>query len=326
VLDVSEPRFVLAVLVTVVATVVLIKKRRQWPWALGAWTAYVVVVAPNAGFVRVGHQLAADRYAYLSTMSLVVIAAAALIRWDHVARQATRPVARLAALAVSCACALILMVHTRRLTATWHDSLALWSRALAVDGGSSPQIHENLATAHDREGRYKEATLHFKRMLELAPDYALGYANLGAVAVKQGDVQAAAPLFDRAIELDPDLALARYNRGVVAFQAGRIDEAIEEFSRAIKTEPGYVDALTNLGTAYSAKGDREKSIEMLHRALRFRPDHALANYNVGMIHFAAGRWQEALAHFEAALAADAGGTPARERIEEVKRKLAGSAR
>ena len=74
----GEPRYLLGALAVGGLTLTLILGRRRWPWLLAAWGAYLVILAPNSGLVRISTQLAADRYGYVSMMGLVVLAAAGL--------------------------------------------------------------------------------------------------------------------------------------------------------------------------------------------------------------------------------------------------------
>ena len=78
--DLWEPPFLSSVLGTVVVSVGLFLLRRRWPGLLAVWLSYVVILAPNLGLVRIGEQIAADRYSYIAMMGGVVLLAAGLCR------------------------------------------------------------------------------------------------------------------------------------------------------------------------------------------------------------------------------------------------------
>ncbi len=77
-LDRYAPPFAASVLMTLAVSAGLFALRRRWPGLLAAWLSYLVLLAPSSGLVRIGPQLAADRYSYLSMVGLVVPAAAGL--------------------------------------------------------------------------------------------------------------------------------------------------------------------------------------------------------------------------------------------------------
>ncbi len=77
-IDWTAPAFLASILATLAVSVGLLLARRRWPGLLAAWLSYLVLLATNSGLVRIGSQLAADRYSYLSMLGLVVAAAAGL--------------------------------------------------------------------------------------------------------------------------------------------------------------------------------------------------------------------------------------------------------
>ena len=60
----------------------------------------------------------------------------------------------------------------------------------------------------------------------------------------------------RALQLDPDYAEAYNNLGVALANQGRFDEAIEQFSAALKIYPGYANARQNLERSLKDKTDK----------------------------------------------------------------------
>ncbi len=81
------PPFLWSILATLAMSVGLFLLRRRWPGLLAAWLSYLVILAPNSGIIRISGQIAADRYSYMSTLGLVILAAAGFCRlWRMLSR------------------------------------------------------------------------------------------------------------------------------------------------------------------------------------------------------------------------------------------------
>jgi tetratricopeptide (TPR) repeat protein len=71
-----------------------------------------------------------------------------------------------------------------------------------------------------------------------------------------GRAQDAIDQYSIALQLDPDYAEAYNNLGVALANQGRFDEAIEQFSAALKIYPGYANARQNLERSLKDKTDK----------------------------------------------------------------------
>ncbi len=70
------------------------------------------------------------------------------------------------------------------------------------------------------------------KTLDLVPDFAPAWYNMGFVMVLQGRYEDAISAFTRAIELNPTLAEAYYNRGLTHIYLKRREEGISDLSKA----------------------------------------------------------------------------------------------
>ena len=69
----------------------------------------------------------------------------------------------------------------------------------------------NLATALDAAGRRTEALQHFQRAVDLEPQYAPAYNNLGVVQRAEGSLDAAVATYRQALAIQPDYRDAQRN-------------------------------------------------------------------------------------------------------------------
>ncbi|MDD5134311.1 MAG: tetratricopeptide repeat protein, partial [Phycisphaerae bacterium] len=70
-----------------------------------------------------------------------------------------------------------------------------------------------------------------------------------------------AEAYKQAIEIKPDYAKAYCNLGAAWHILGRYQDAIEAYKQAIRTKPDYAEAHYNLGTVYLAAGNKTSAIE-----------------------------------------------------------------
>src|SRR5205085_7733045 len=127
------------------------------------------------------------------------------------------------------------------------ESLRFRQAALALRP-HSPGVWLHFSTALEQLHRLEEAEAAVRRAIELKPDYAEAYSNLGMVLWKHTDrLQEAEAALRRAIELKPDLAQAYVNLGgFLTDRLGRPAEAVAAFRRAIELKPNRYQPHYNL--------------------------------------------------------------------------------
>lgn len=266
--DLGQARFLGPLLAVATLTATLVLLRRRWPAGLAAWAHAVIVLAPISGIVHSGNQLVADRYGYLSTLGLAVLAGAGLV-WAARPTGAGRPVRRWLPPVAWVTAALVvgaLGVAARTQTTIWKDSETLWRRAVEVDPSCS-LCESNLGRVVARPGRFPEAETHVARAIALRPDRSGPHENLGMITLAQGRLLEAEEHFRRAATLDPGRAASRNALGVALANQGRDAEAEAEFREAARLSPRLVDAPANLGVLYLRRGRFGEAIPALRRAL-----------------------------------------------------------
>jgi Flp pilus assembly protein TadD len=263
----SDPRFFLSGFAVAGLTVALLLARRHLPGLLAAWTSYLVILAPNSGLVvRVGGQIAADRYSYISMIGLVTAAAAGLSRLLASRRRAV-PVAAagLAALAV-------LTALSWEQCRVWRDSLALWTHAVARSGAPGPMLHMFLGETLLERGGYEESLEHFSKALQMSPDSVDAGRKVGIVLLRLGRLGDAAPYLVETIRRRPDDAQARGNYGELLLRLGRTREAAGQLAEAVRSMPDEPSFRGNLGLALLRLGRLDEAQAQFHEVLRLKPD------------------------------------------------------
>ncbi len=140
-----------------------------------------------------------------------------------------------------------------------------------------------MALAHHRAGRWREAELLYREILQGDPENIDALHYLGVIAHQAGRHDAAIALIERSAALRPDAPDIQNNLGEVYRAAGRAADAERCFRRALALRPDYADALNNLGNVLGRTG-REAQAEQAYRgALSLNAGFAEAWNNLGSI-------------------------------------------
>jgi tetratricopeptide (TPR) repeat protein len=159
----------------------------------------------------------------------------------------------------------LLAVATRAQMSHWHDSRALFLRALAVTG-PNPVMHHELGLVLFRAGDPAVALSHFEQAVSLAPDWGLALQNLGSALTELGYPDRALPYLERGIALGPERPNAVATLGATLLRLQRNDEALEQFERAVRLEPS-AKLLERLADAEMRAGRLDQAIADQRRAV-----------------------------------------------------------
>ena len=107
------------------------------------------------------------------------------------------------------------------------------------------------------------------------------YVRRGIRSEREGRQQSAFEDYGKAVQLEPDIALHWYNLGNGYKSLGRQDKAIEAYLRATELDSTHIDTRNNLGLVYLDDGRIDEAILAYRQALRLDPSHAIVNYNLG---------------------------------------------
>ena len=281
------------------ATLLALALARRRPWLLVGWLWFLGMLVPMLGFVQVGMQSHADRYAYLPVIGIQI--AVAWEAWAWLGRgRAGRAIAAVAAGAVLAA----LSVATRHQLATWRDTTTLFEHALRTTRDNFI-AHDKLGRAYLRAGDYDAAIEQLSAALRIEPRWPEPRASLGEALLRKGRVDEAIWNCREAVRLDPESVGLRVHLAHVLLGAGWVDDAILELGEALRRDDGRRAARIHglLGLSYGRRGDAARAMTHLRQSIALDPGAASPRANLGALLLQQGDAAGAERELRAAVAA-----------------------
>lgn len=194
------------------------------------------------------------------------------------------------------------------------------SQDLAREAPFSFQVHELNAEALEVQGRWDEAAVEYRKILDINPMLPGIHARLGRALLSKPhpsptDVEQAKKSFQEELEIDPRNTAAEYVLGQLAADSSDFSTAIRHFSRATELDASFTEAYLGWGTALNSAKRFSEAIFPLEKYEKMAPDSPTGHYQLALAYAGAGRREDA--NREAALQRQTSAE-----LEAVKRKAA----
>ncbi len=316
---------VLAIISLIIISFLVIRFSRNHKYLLTGWFWYVGTLIPVIGLVQVGQQAFADRYSYIPSIGLFIIAA-----WAIPSLLEKIPYRRAILTAGSIAAVSILYILTYIQTGYWSNSMTLFQHSINVTKNNSRMYH-TLGLTYSRLQLYPQAIEDFRKSIEIDPCDPGAYQNLSAAYNNMGLSEKAIEVCNKALLIKPDDTKSLINLGVALGQLKKFDDAIETFKKGIQANPNdselyynlaytyaqtgqtdmaiqnylktieinsrFAAAYCNLGVIYGQLTQYDKAIESLKKAIEIKPDYADAYYDLGYAYVLIGDKKSALEQY-----------------------------
>ena len=289
--------------------------RRRFPYLLVGWLWYLGMLIPVIGLVQVGDQARADRYMYLP-----MIGPALALAWGITEFARTTVRRRVCGIASAAALAALTFAAWRQAD-YWHDSEALWTRALSCTRGNWLALN-NLGSLCMKTDRLDQAIAYFEAALDVRPNLALTQNNLGLARAAQNDFDAAFSHFRKAIDIDPNNAETHNDFALALAKAGKDGPAITHYEEALRIRPDYAEAHSNYALALQSAGQPDAALDHLRTAVKIWPDDAEACNNLGFALYLKGQLDDAIFYLQRAVVLKPEFGVARQNLAAVKQARA----
>lgn len=124
----------------------------------------------------------------------------------------------------------------------------------------------------------------YREMLEVEPENALVWANLGAVEQQAGKLEAAAECLEKSVRFNSTLVQSWLALGLTYSAKGDKYRAMSAFSRALHEDPLDARAHNHLAIVAKDLGWTDAAEAELQRAIDLNPDYGIAHFNLALMY------------------------------------------
>jgi tetratricopeptide (TPR) repeat protein len=115
-----------------------------------------------------------------------------------------------------------------------------------------------------RENQLDEAIALYHQVIEINPNFAWAYHNLGDALVKQGKLDEAVACYSNSLKINPNSSWLHYRLGEALAQQGYLEGAIEYLQKAVEIKPDYHKFHHRLGQISEQNTFKSKTLEELY--------------------------------------------------------------
>ncbi|MGK5092672.1 tetratricopeptide repeat protein [Deltaproteobacteria bacterium TL4] len=174
----------------------------------------------------------------------------------------------------------------------YESSISLWTDA-AQKSPQKARVHNNLGDAYFEKEQWAQATVHFKKAVELNATYLKAKLNLAKAYMQAKQYLQAQQIHEELMAIIPKNYELNYDIARRLNLEGNKVEGIQRYHQLLEliqqnpTDPQNLlyrtSTYNSLGKTYLELEQWEQAKESLNLALELDPDHATAHYNLGTV-------------------------------------------
>ena len=272
-LDHNISGYIALAFILLITTGSIMAWRKGYRHLLVIWLAYIVMLLPTSGALRVGHAAVADRYAYLPT-SVIFILLSFYFCYFIIAISKNR-ISKYLTTTLVASLVISFSISTSSYATHWRNDQILWTFAIKKypDNATLPFI--NLGYQYNKQNRDDDAVISFLNALYFDPynRYALEY--LGITFMQQQKEEIGINYFEKLTEIRPDLAVGFIRMGDYHYAQNNIDKAIDFYNGAIAASPTEPDTILRSALIDFVTNNLPAAVKKLDYLIQINPK----NYN-----------------------------------------------
>ncbi len=154
-----------------------------------------------------------------------------------------------------------------------------------------------------RSGKEEAALAVFEESIELEPQYALAYYNMGNTLNNLGQPAEAMKAYDSAIQYGDTgvTVMSLIDKGNILLNWERYQEALSAFNEAIRLDPQDALAYNGKANALHYLRQYQEALSAFNEAIRLDPQEISAHFNKGNLLYDRGQYKEAIQEYDIAL-------------------------
>lgn len=157
--------------------------------------------------------------------------------------------------------------------------------------GDIHKLHTEASARNDIK-TLKKCEALYSQILDQEPDNWMPLFLMSGIFLQTGRNGMAIALLNRAVQIKPDCAEAWNNLGTAYRRQFKDDKAEAALTRCVELKPEDSDAWNNLGTIHINEGTAVKGIPLFEKALALNPDNIHAHWNYALALLELGRYEQ----------------------------------
>lgn len=134
----------------------------------------------------------------------------------------------------------------------------------------------NSAFQNQKKKNFKIAISQYKKLIDINPNLALVYYNLGLIYEQLEETEVAKKNYKKSVKVDPLFFHSYNNLGILFQKQGEKEKAIDNFKKVIEINSRYINAYNNLGLVYSSLGHYKEAVNSFIKTLELEKNNSLA--------------------------------------------------
>ena len=134
----------------------------------------------------------------------------------------------------------------------------------------------NSAFQNQKKKNFKIAISQYKKLIDINPNLALVYYNLGLIYEQLEETEVAKKNYKKSVKVDPLFFHSYNNLGILLQKQGEKEKAIDNFKKVIEINSKYINAYNNLGLVYSSLGHYKEAVNSFIKTLELEKNNSLA--------------------------------------------------
>ena len=134
----------------------------------------------------------------------------------------------------------------------------------------------NSAFQNQKKKNFKIAISQYKKLIDINPNLALVYYNLGLIYEQLEETEVAKKNYKKSVKVDPLFFHSYNNLGILFQKQGEKEKAIDNFKKVIEINSRYINAYNNLGLVYSSLGHYKEAVNSFIKTLELEKNNSPA--------------------------------------------------
>ena len=264
----------LSAVILIMATILVCKYLKKYPYLPVGWFWYLGTLVPVIGIIQIADHTMADRYAYVPLIGIF-----AMIAWgvEQISSKAVylKKIFMFTAVLILA----LLTVSAHHQVKLWTNTFTLFENALKKDPNNYVAYHK-IGREAAKNGENEKALYYYDMALKIRPGLYPTHFHKGHLLLRMGKRDEAYESFEKAVQFNKSFAVAYHDLGFLCFEDNKLDKAIEYFTKAIAAEPENIESYNGLGAVLAKKGRIPEAIVQFQKALNINPHHKIAQRNM----------------------------------------------